>query len=230
MPSDWFIGEIDRRTAYPLSDKEVSAVARLASLPFLAVVSMIAAACGASGDLLYTADDAGRIAEVGPAATGWAWPVAPQSRSASTSVESDPGVSSDDPVLAEYQRQTTRLTEVAEEGARWRDDGKLGNLVVQVFGSAAEAEQALTALNAYSRSVGATSGTVTKAAPADGPGADAWVLWVGGNGTEVTYHWRRGNLVIETHVHCFGTCAGDIDDATRAWADAVDEVAKRADS
>lgn len=200
-------------------------VARRALLAFLAVVMLLAAACGGSADRVYTPDDAGRIAEVSPTATGWTWPAAPEARSASTAVESDPG-GSDDPVVAEYQRQTSGLTEVAEEGARWRDEDKLANLVVQVFESAADAETGLAALNAYAERSGERSGTVTKAAAADGPGDDAWVLWVGGSGTQVTYHWRRGNLVIEAHVHCYGTCAGDVDEAARAWADAVDTEAR----
>jgi hypothetical protein len=42
----------------------------------------------------------------------------------------------------------------------------------------------------------------------------------------VTYHWRRDNLVTEVHVHCYGDCPDDVDAATRAWADAVDEEAR----
>lgn len=186
-------------------------------------VVVLAAACGGADDPVYTAADGGRIAAVGPAGTGWTWPAAPESRSASTSAGS--GSSTDDPELAEYQRQTSGLAQVAEEGARWRDDDKLGNLDVQVFETAADAKRGLAALDAYSRRWGEKNGTVTKAEASDGPGDDASVLWVGGSGTQVTYHWRRGNLVIETHVHCFGTCGGDVDEAARAWADAVDAEA-----
>ena len=57
-----------------------------------------------------------------------------------------------------------------------------------------------------------------------GLGDEAWVLWVGGSGTQVTYHWRRGNLVLEAHVHCYGSCSSDVDAAARNWADAVDAV------
>jgi hypothetical protein len=53
------------------------------------------------------------------------------------------------------------------------------------------------------------------------------VLWVSGNGTQVTCHWRRGNLVLEAHVHCFASalCQGDVDAAARAWVDAIDAEA-----
>ena len=53
---------------------------------------------------------------------------------------------------------------------------------------------------------------------------DAW------DGREVTYHWRRDNLVTEVHVHCYGDCPPDVDAnvdvAARAWADAIDEQAR----
>jgi len=42
----------------------------------------------------------------------------------------------------------------------------------------------------------------------------------------VTYHWRRGNLVGEVHIHCFGTCPTTVDEATRTWAEAIDEEAQ----
>jgi hypothetical protein len=42
----------------------------------------------------------------------------------------------------------------------------------------------------------------------------------------VTYHWRRGNLVGEVHIHCFGSCPTTVDEATRAWAEAIDEEAR----
>ena len=38
----------------------------------------------------------------------------------------------------------------------------------------------------------------------------------------MTYHWRRGNLVGEVHIHCFGSCPSEVDAATRSWAEAID--------
>jgi hypothetical protein len=103
---------------------------------------------------------------------------------------------------------------------------KLGNLVLGVYGSAADATKAMAALNAFSRGWGERTGDVTKDEEIDGLGDDTWLLWVGGNGTEVTYHWRRANLIIEAHVHCFGDCPGDVGAATRAWVDAIDAEAR----
>jgi len=60
----------------------------------------------------------------------------------------------------------------------------------------------------------------------DDLGDEASRLWSEGNGTQVTCHWRRGNLFVEAHVHCFGFCPGDVDAAARAWVDAIDEAAR----
>ncbi len=63
----------------------------------------------------------------------------------------------------------------------------------------------------------------------DGLGDEAWRLWAHGHGREVTYHWRRDNLVTEVHVHCYGDCPdvdADVDAAARAWADGIDEEAR----
>jgi hypothetical protein len=46
----------------------------------------------------------------------------------------------------------------------------------------------------------------------------------------VTYNWRRDNLGIEVHIHCYGDdCPAvdvEVDAAARAWADAIDEEAR----
>jgi hypothetical protein len=89
--------------------------------------------------------------------------------------------------------------------------------------TADDAQVALLALHEFAHAFGARSGRVTKDAPVSGLGDEASVLWVGGeNGTQVTYHWRRRNLVLEAHMHCFGNCPGNVDAAARAWAEAVD--------
>jgi hypothetical protein len=50
----------------------------------------------------------------------------------------------------------------------------------------------------------------------------------------VTYHWRHDNLVVEVHVFCYGDCSPDtdaaVDAAARAWADAIEEEARSAQS
>jgi hypothetical protein len=106
------------------------------------------------------------------------------------------------------------------------DDNKLANLVANVLASAAEAHDLMAPFNAYSRGWGKRHGRITKDEEIDGLGDEAWVVWTDSNGKEVTYHWRRGNLVVEAHVHCFGFCPGDVDAAARAWVDVIDEAAR----
>jgi hypothetical protein len=59
----------------------------------------------------------------------------------------------------------------------------------------------------------------------DGLGDEAWRIqgdFPGGQ--EVTYGWRRANLVLQVHIQCiFQTCPSDIRSARRDWVDAIDE-------
>jgi hypothetical protein len=65
-----------------------------------------------------------------------------------------------------------------------------GNLVVEVFVTAAGAHVSFLASNDLSRAHGAKYGFVVKAEKVDGLGDEAWRLWAHGHGSEVTYHWR----------------------------------------
>ena len=185
-----------------------------------AVVAVVVAGCGDNqgGVRAFEAADATRIAAVRPAAPDWAW-----SRAAATPESSgSPDSNATDPLLVELKRRIAPLAESGDAANSWRVADKLGNLAVGVYGNRADAHQAMSAMNDFSRGWGKRTGTVTKDEPVNDLGDEAWRLWVGGNGTQVTYHWRRENLVIEAHIHCFGTCPSDVDIATRAWADAVD--------
>lgn len=95
-----------------------------------------------------------------------------------------------------------------------------------MFASADDAHVGFLAANDLSLGYGEKFGSVLEAESVDGLGDEAWRLWVSGNGAQVTYHWRRDNLVVEVHVHCYDTCPPDVDAAARAWADAVDAEAR----
>jgi hypothetical protein len=102
---------------------------------------------------------------------------------------------------------------------------------VGVFDTDADAHVGFLASNDMSRGYGAKYGTVVRAEKVGGLGEEAWRLWAHGNGSEVTYHWRRDNLVTEVHVHCYGGCPDadtDMDAAARAWAAAIDGEARSA--
>jgi hypothetical protein len=95
-----------------------------------------------------------------------------------------------------------------------------------VYVSAADAHVGFLASNDLSLVYGNKYGTVIKAEAVEGLGDEAWRLWASGNGTQVTYHWRRDNLFVEVHVHCYGDCPSDVDAAARAWADAIGDEAR----
>jgi hypothetical protein len=98
---------------------------------------------------------------------------------------------------------------------------------VGVFQSASDAHKGLTPFNAFSLRWARRTGQVTSEGKIAGLGEEAWLLRVaGGTGPEVTYHWRRGNLLLEAHMQCFGLCPPDLAAAARAWAAAIDARAR----
>jgi hypothetical protein len=189
------------------------------------IVVFVAAGCGGgeSDERVVGAADVARIAAVRPVAPQWTWP----RESAELEPKSSDRSASDstDPLLVKLKRRMATLSAGGDAANTWRDNDKVGNLAVGIFGSSRDAHEAMAAMNEFSLGWGARSGHVTNHEQVDDLGDEAWRLWVGGNGTQVTYHWRRGNLVLEAHVHCFGSCPSDVDAATRAWVDAIDDSA-----
>jgi hypothetical protein len=188
------------------------------------VAAIVVGGCGGGDqEQVFTPADAARIANVRPVIPGWTWPRNPEKQFSSGS-RGEPQPT--DPLDVELRRQTADIVSLGEEGNKWRDADKLANLYAQVVASAAEAHELMAPFNAYSRGWGKRFGRITKDEEIDGLGDEAWVLRTASSGTEVTYHWRRGNLFVEAHVHCFGFCPGEIEAAARAWADAIDEAAR----
>lgn len=184
------------------------------------VTALVAGGCGGGDEQaqLFTPADATRIASVRPVMPGWAWPENPKKH-----ISSGPATDRLDVTL---RRQTANLVSLGEAANKWEDAHKLANLDAQVFATAAEAHELMAPFNAYSRGWGKRFGRITKDEKIDGPGDEAWRLDTESSGREVTYHWRRGNLVLEAHVDCFGLCPSNISAATRAWVDAIDEAAR----
>jgi hypothetical protein len=199
------------------------------------LVAITLSGCGGGNEPsgMYKAADAERLANVAPRTPGWPpWPQQPEPKKPSSG-ESEEEVAARDPIYAEYRRRTAEIEQRDGWGSgnRWRDEAKLANLFVQVFDTAADAQVGFLASNDQSRAYGAKFGLVVKAEKVDGLGDDAWRLWGHGNGSEVTYHWRRDNLVTEVHIHCYGDCPAvdaDVDAAARAWAETIDEEARSA--
>jgi hypothetical protein len=200
----------------------------------LAAVALAGCRGGDEPSGSYKAADAARLADVAPVTPGWpSWPQEPEP--AQPSSESPEEVAARDPIYAEYRRQTAEIEQPDDwdSGSRWSDDDKLASLSVGVLDTPADAHVAFVASNDLSRAYGAKYGFVARAEQVDGLGDEAWRLWAHGNGRQVTYQWRHENLVVEAHVHCFGECGPDTDDAVdaaaRAWAQAIDAEARSGD-
>jgi hypothetical protein len=161
-------------------------------------VAILAAGCGGGGSKSFTTSDAKRIAGVRPDARGWTWP--------STTDES--------------------RTDDNSAMRAWEDDNKLAHVDVQLYRSDSAAHHAMVPFNALSRSYARQGGYILGEEGVPDLGDDGWRLRIGGNGQEVTYHWRRRNLVLEAHMQCFGTCPADFAAAARSWAEAIDAQAR----
>jgi hypothetical protein len=188
----------------------------------LGAVVAVAAGCGGS-EHRFTKADALKIADVPPAAPGWTWPrnpAEPEWSGASASAVSP------DPILTEFRKATSGLVDVGGANKEWEDSNKLAHLDVEVYAGAADAHKSMAPFDTLSRKYATRTGRVTGGGPVRGVGNDGWRLLVSENGPQVTYHWRRDNLVVEAHVHCFGRCPADTDAAARAWVDAIDAAAR----
>jgi hypothetical protein len=195
------------------------------------VAAIVVGGCrgGEEQEQVFKPADATRIANVRPVTPGWTWPQKPEKRSPDSEKEAQADPT--DALLVELRRQTEDIVSLREAGNKWRDGDKLANPVANVLASAADAHDLMAPFNAFSRGWAESYGRITKDEEIDGLGDEAWLLRTATDygGREVTYHWRRGNLVVEAHVDCFGFCPGDVEAAARAWVDAIDEAA-RADS
>ena len=196
-------------------------------------VAITVSGCGSRNEPsgTYKSADVDRLVEIAPVTPGWPpWPRKPEPKRAAT--ESLEELAARDPIYAEYRRKTAEIEQSDNwsSDTRWKDEDKLAHLVVWVLDTSADAHVVFAANNELSRAYGAKYGVVDKAEKVDGLGDEAWRLWAQGNGSQVTYHWRRDNLVIEAHIHCYGDHCPDtdaaVDAAARAWADAIDQQAR----
>ena len=188
-------------------------------------VAVVVAGCdgGEERKQVFTAADGVRIANVRPARPGWSWPKNPKRHvsSGGSTIETE----STDPLDVELMRKTAGIVSIGAATATWKDTHKLAHLYTQVFARAASAHKLIAPFNAYSRGWAKRYGVIRKDEEVD-LGDEGWLLEADANGPEVTYHWRRGNLVVEAHLQCFGLCPADVAGAARAWAEAIDQAAR----
>ena len=103
-----------------------------------------------------------------------------------------------DPLLARFRRKTATQRSLGEASKEWQDTDKLASLVVDVYQTSSAAHAVMASFNELSEGLAERSGRIRKVGQADHLGDEAWVMWVTGNGAQVTYHWRRDNLLFET--------------------------------
>ena len=167
-----------------------------------------------------------RAAKVPPTTSGWNWPKATTSSSPySTDKGGDPPPTRD-PLAAKLYRQLRELDLIGGAASRWEDASKLSNLAVELWSSAADAHSAMPAYRKFAHGWAEKTGAVSDEA-VGGLGDEAWRISARGYSEEVTYKWRHGNLVLEAHIQCLPACRSDIDEAARAWVDAIDDEVRR---
>jgi hypothetical protein len=193
----------------------------------LMVVAMMAG-CGGGSDRadLSTEDVVKRAVIVPPTTPGWNWPKVPTSSSPYSKDNSLEPAPTRDPLAAKLYRQLRGLDLIGGGGSRWEDASKLSNLAVKLWSSAADAHSAMPAYREFAHGWAEKTGAVSDEA-VRGLGDEAWRILARGYSEEVTYKWRRGNLVLEAHIQCLPACRSDIDEAAREWVDAIDDAARR---
>jgi len=204
---------------------------QLATCGVALVVTAINVGCGASSHAeAPSAEDAvvavRQAAKVAPKTPGWNWPEMPTSFSPYTKDKGRDPPPTPDPLTAKLYRQLRGLDLIGSAGSRWQNESKLAHLVVEQWSSTADAHAAMPAYREYAHGWAKAAGDVSDEVVTD-LGDEAWRIWAGGYSEEVTYKWRRENLVIEAHIQCLTTCPSDLDNTARGWVEAIDEEARR---
>ena len=192
------------------------------------MVVAIMTGCGGSSnpEARSSQDVVKRAAKVRPTTPGWNWPEMPTSSSPYTKDKGGDPPPTPDPLTAKLYRQLRGLDLIGSAGSRWQDESKLAHLVVEQWSSTADAHAAMPAYREYAHGWAKAAGDVSDEV-VTGLGDEAWRVSARGYSEEVTYKWRRENLVIEAHIQCLTACRSDLDKAARGWVDAIDKEARR---
>lgn len=193
----------------------------------LLVLAIMAGCSGRSNPGAVSAEDVvKRAVSVPPTTPGWNWPKVPTSSSPYSKDDGRDPPPTRDKLAAKLYRQLRGLDLIGSAGSRWEDASKLSHLVVELWSSTADAHSAMPAYREFAHGWAEKTGAVSDEA-VGGLGDEAWRILARGYSEEVTYKWRRGNLVFEAHIQCLTACRSDIDKAARAWVDAIDDEARR---
>jgi hypothetical protein len=185
------------------------------------LAATIAAGCAGEGEAGYSLSDARQLANLRPIVPPWTW--RPEDKKSANSGASAKG----DPLLDRFRRETKALVDLGDAGGEWMDTDKLAHIDVAVYKTSADAHRAFAPFNALSLGWAARSRGVVSQSSVAGLGDEAWLLRLADDGEQATYHWRRDNVLIEAHMHCYGACPPGLASAARAWAERIDAATRR---
>jgi hypothetical protein len=193
---------------------------RAAALGALLLVSLAGCAGGSDEPRVYTGADADRIAHVEPRTQGLEWP-GDGTFDAFVEDQGSPPPT-DDQALATFYDATKTLDYVGDAGGRWQSDENLAYLVVEIWATESDARTAIGPYRSVLRAWAKQNGTHRFDQDVGALGDEAFKI---GDTRNLTYKWRRENLVLEAHIGCLA-CPPDLDAALREWVDAIDEAAR----
>lgn len=213
---------------------------RVVAIPIVVLsLALFAAGCGSPGParsdtsatpLLLAVDDLRPLVTVSPEATGWPWPVDPQTRLGARPPKLDDSITG-------YKIQKTLFDAYREAGlvksatSSWFDgaNGKKASSFANLVASPAEATSALDAEHDFARRwFPEFEHQEIRAIEADGIGEQSWAVRGGDDDAGfVEIGWTRANAVLAVYVSCT-PCDSDVADAARRWAEEIDDAAHTA--
>lgn len=182
------------------------------------------------GEPLFSTGDLTVLAGLGPETPGWGWSEAP---SRTRRLDRDAlGRNDANAVQAELTESLENAEFVSHYGATWegeRGQASSGATLSDTVEGAREIRKAAeTFTRRYQQEIERKD---VEELPVSGLGEEAWGVRQIQRGSGATYSmtlgWRRSNLNLEAHMVCGGACPPDLEQALRAWADAIDREAVR---
>jgi hypothetical protein len=214
-------------------------IVRVVAIPaVLALASaLLAAGCGSSGRTTgqtsaadqLAVDDLRPLVTISPEATGWPWPVDPQTRVALPSAfkldQSEPSYPIQKALRDAYR--DAGLVRLATSS--WFDGVKKASSFANLVATPADATSAMNAEHRFARHwFPEFEHQEVHDIRADGVGEESWAVRGGtGNAGFVEIGWTRANAVLSVYVTC-NPCDSDITEAASRWAAKIDEAARTA--
>ena len=175
------------------------------------------------------ADDLRPLVTISPEATGWPWPVDPQTHVASPSSfeldQSEPSYRIQKAVRDAYEE--AGLVRLATSS--WFDGVKKASSFANLVATPADARSAMEAEREFARHwFPEFEHQEIRDIEAEGIGEQSWAVRGGTDDAGfVEIGWTRANAVLSVYVTC-NPCDSDVADAARRWADKIDDATRSA--